>query len=183
MSLLYSFLWPQTHMLTHTHTYIHTWADAHMQRKKPLTQIWYNGYGFVRGRSVYGQRQVQAIIQVSKPLSGSHGGARQSSHTHTQKHNSQLQPRDLPKIIPLLFTMRGFTRLGPKISEPLLTTSGLPAGPWTPVWRLKCLILVNWMAFWAQSPDNVSNEMSREDNGKAANLVFMRSLFVSGEHL
>lgn len=105
------------------------------------------------------------------------------AHTHTQKHNSQLQPRDLPKIIPLLFTMRGFTRLGPKISEPLLTTSGLPAGPWTPVWRLKCLILVNWMAFWAQSPDNISNEMSREDNGKAANLVFMRSLFVSGEHL
>lgn len=102
---------------------------------------------------------------------------------HTHKHNSQLQLRDLPKIIPLLFTMRGFTRLGPKISEPQLTTSGLPAGPWTPVWRLECLILVNWMAFWAQSPDNVSNEMSREDNGKAANLVFMRSLFVSGEHL
>lgn len=154
---------------------------THAKKKKTLTQIWYNGYGFVRGRSVYGQRQVQAIIQVSKPLSGSHGGARQSSHTH--KHNSQLQLRDLPKIIPLLFTMRGFTRLGPKISEPLLTTSGLPAGPWTPVWRLECLILVNWMAFWAQSPDNVSNEMSREDNGKAANLVFMRSLFVSGEHL
>lgn len=54
------------------------------KEKKNLTQIWYNGYGFVRGRSVYGQRQVQAIIQVSKPLSGSHGGARQSSHTHTE---------------------------------------------------------------------------------------------------
>lgn len=42
--------------------------------------------------------------------------AHTNTHTVTQTptHNSKLQPRDLPRIIPLLFTMRGFTRLGPK---------------------------------------------------------------------
>jgi len=147
----------------------------------------------VRGRRVYGRRQVQAIIQVSKPLSGSHGGARQSSHTHTHthrhthtqrhQHNSQLQPRDLPNIIPLLFTMRGFYKATSKISEPLLTTSGLPDGPWPPVWKLKCLILALWMAFWARSPEDLSNKTSKKRQWPAANLVFMQPLCVSGGHL
>lgn len=60
----------------------------------------------------------------------------------------------------------GFYKVRSKISEPLLTTSALPAGPWPPVSKLKCLILAWWMAFWALSPENLSNKMSREDNGK-----------------
>lgn len=66
------------------------------------------------------------------------GGALSLSlrQTHTNTHTKTTFNPDTgiyPGIIPLLFTKRGFTRLGPKSLSRLLTTSGLPAGPWPPV--------------------------------------------------
>lgn len=82
---------------------------------------------------MYGRHQVQVIIQVSKPLSGSHSGARRSSlarslalslsqtdthkHTHT-KTTFNPDTGIYPGIIPLLFTKRGFCKVRSKLSEP-----------------------------------------------------------------
>lgn len=79
---------------------------------------------------MYGRHQVQVIIQVSKPLSGSHSGARRSPlslslslsqtdmHTHTHQHNFQLQHRDLPRDNSTSIHQERFYKVRSKTSEP-----------------------------------------------------------------
>lgn len=55
------------------------------------------------------------------------------SDRHTHQHNFQLQHRDLPRDNSTSIHQERFYKVRAKTSEPMLTTSGLPAGPWPPV--------------------------------------------------
>lgn len=135
-----------------------------------------------------GRHQVQVIIQVSKPLSGSHSGARRSSlalslyvrqtdrHTHTP---TQLQHRDLPRDNSTSIHQERFYKVRAKTSEPTANYKRTTSWPLASSLRVQLGARLNGLL---GSPKNFLIRRAARQ-WRAANLVFVRLLSVGRGHL
>lgn len=136
---------------------------------------------------MYGRHQVQVIIQVSKPLSGSHSGARRSSlslsqtdmHTHTHQHNFQLQHRDLPRDNSTSIHQERFYKVRSKTSEPTANYKRTTSWPLASSLRAQFGARLNGVL---GSPKNFPIRRAARQ-WQAANLVFVQLLSVGRGYL